>query len=365
MMTSRICCSILRCAAIVAGAALTLVGCRRSAPLEPTQQPTANLKVEAVYTQPVDSALRIPGRVEADPLRLVHVYAPLSGRLLDLKISPGQEVHKGQTIAMLQSGDVAQSRSDFEKARIEAERADRALTRGRLLAAHEVMSQAELQELQATDAADHAEEERARQRIHELGFSENGTTDVAPIISPINGTVLEVGTASGEMQRSLETTNGIATVANLDEVWVTGDLFEQDLGAVHLHDPVSITFSAYPRETFRGNVANIGESLDPSTHAVKIRVVLANPSHRLKPDMFATLSLSRPTVLRIIVPQTAVLHDGNVTEVYVPTADGKYVVRQVTTGASSDGRVEIISGLQNGEKVVTEGAAFLREPAGD
>lgn len=365
MMTSRIRCTSLGCAAIVAATALTLGGCRHSAPGEPTQHPTANLRVEAVYAQPVDNTLRIPGRVEADPLHMVHIYAPLSGRLLDLKITPGQEVHKGQTIAMLQSGDVAQARSDFEKARIEAEHADRALTRGKLLAAHEVMSQADLQELQATDATDHAEEERARQRIHELGFSENGTADVAPITSPIGGTVLQVGTASGELQRSLETTNGIATVANLDEVWVTGDLFEQDLGVVHLHDPVSITFSAYPGKAFRGNVANIGDSLDPSTHAVKIRVVLANPGHRLKPDMFATMTISRPTVLRITLPQTAVLHEGNVTEVYVATADGKYSVRQVTTGASSDGRVEIISGLQNGEKVVIEGAAFLREPAGD
>jgi cobalt-zinc-cadmium efflux system membrane fusion protein len=282
-----------------------------------------------------------------------------------MTIVPGQEVRKGQTIADLQSGDVAQARSDFEKARIEALRADRALARGKLLAAHEVMSQADLQELQATDDAAHSEQDRARQRIHELGFSENGTSDIAPVTSPITGTVLDVGTASGEMQRSLETTAGIATVANLDTVWVTGDLYEQDLGSVHFRDSVTITFPAYAGQTFRGTVANVGDSLDPQTHAVKIRVVLPNPGHKLKPAMFARLQIARPTVYRIVVPQAAVLHDGSVTEVYVPDGERKYAPRQVTIGANRGDQVEIVSGLHDGEQIVTQGAAFLRGPAGE
>ncbi len=144
MMTSRIYRTKLAYAAIATGLALALAGCKDSAAPEPTEQPTANLKVETVYAQPIENALRIPGRVEADPQHVVHIYAPLSGRLLSLTLVPGQEVRKGQTVAMLQSGDVAQARADFEKARIEAMRADRALNRGKLLSAHEVMSQADL-----------------------------------------------------------------------------------------------------------------------------------------------------------------------------------------------------------------------------
>lgn len=344
---------------------ILLSGCRASPAPEEAQHPTANLRVETVYAQPIENALRIPGRVEADPQHLVHIYAPLSGRLINMTLAPGQEVRKGQTVALLQSGDVAQARADFEKARIEVLRADRVLQRGKLLAAHEVMSQADLQELQATDDAAHAEQERARQRVHELGFSENGTSDTTAITSPISGTVLDIGTAAGEMQRSLETTTGIATVANLDTVWVTGDLFEQDLGSVHLHDPVTVTLAAYPGESFHGTVANVGDSLDPTTHAVKVRVVLANADHRLKPEMFATLQIARPTASRILLPLSAVLHDGDATEVYVPEPNGQYAVRQVKTGPTVGDRVEITSGLQNGDKVVTEGAAFLRQPAGD
>lgn len=346
-------------------AGLLLGGCRHEAAPILVADPTANLKVEAVHLQSFGNSLELPGRVEPDPAHLVHIYAPLSGRLLKFSLAAGQEVRKGQTIAMLQSGDVAQARADFDKARIEVLRADRALERGRLLVAHEVMSQADFQELTAVDGASHADQERARQRVRELGFSENGTTDMTAITSPISGTVLEVGTANGEMQRSLETTNGIATVANLDMVWVTGDLFEHDLGAIRVHGPVDITFSAYPTTTFHGTIANIGDSFDPATHAVKVRVVLSNAGHWLKPAMFATLRIAQPSAARIFVPLAAVLHDGDATEVYVPTSEGKYALRQVRTGSTHGNQIEIVSGLRDGDRIVTEGAAFLREPAGD
>jgi len=347
------------------GFALMLAGCKHDTPAPATDQPKANIKVETVHVISVGNVLELPGRVEADPAHLVHIYAPLSGRLMNLTLTPGQEVRKGQTIATLQSGDVAQARADFDKARIETARADHALDRGKLLVAHEVMSQADFQQLTAIDDAAHAEQERARQRIHELGFSENGTTDITAITAPISGTVLDISTASGEMQRSLETANGIATVANLDTVWVTGDLFEHDLGAVHLHQPVNILFSAYPGETFHGTIMNIGDSLDPSTHAVKVRVVLANPGHQLKPAMFATLHIVQPAASLILVPLAAVLHDGDATEVYVPSGKSAYALRQVKTGASKGTQIEIVAGIRDGDKIVTKGAAFLREPVGD
>jgi cobalt-zinc-cadmium efflux system membrane fusion protein len=356
-----------RLSSLVLGCCLTmqLAGCRHEADLATPDQPKKNLTVEVVHVQNLADSLEIPGHVEANPEHLVHVYAPLSGRLLNLNLTSGQEVRKGQTIAMLQSGDVAQARADFEKARIETLRADHALERGKLLIAHDVMSQADFQELKAVDDAAHAEQERTRQRVHELGFSENGTTDMTAITAPITGTALEVGTASGEMQRSLETANGIATIANLDTVWVTGDLFERDLGVVRVHQPVDLMFAAYPGEILHGTIANVGDSLDPATHAVKVRVVVANPGHRLKPAMFATLRIARPSQMRIVVPLEAVLRDGDKAEVYVPGSGGKYTLRQVTTGATHGKQIEIISGLNDGEQVVTQGAAFLQEPAGD
>jgi cobalt-zinc-cadmium efflux system membrane fusion protein len=81
--------------------------------------------------------------------------------------------------------------------------------------------------------------------------------------------------------------------------------------------------------------------------------------------MFATLTLAQPATSHILLPLAAVLHDGDITEVYEPTADGKYVTHRVTVGDVVGDRIEITGGLANGDRVVTQGAAFLREPSGD
>ena len=118
------------------GMLLVPTGCKQHEPSVEPELPKVNLKVETVYARPLADGLDLPGRVEADPAHVVRVYAPISGRLLNMSLTPGQEVRKGQTIGTLQSGDVAQARADFDKARIEVLRAAHALARGTLLAAH-------------------------------------------------------------------------------------------------------------------------------------------------------------------------------------------------------------------------------------
>src|ERR1700742_4849530 len=124
---------------LLLAAGLLVTGCKKQQPEESDLPATAGIQVSTVHAQSTTDKLQLPGRVQADPDHVVHVYAPLSGRLLNMTLVPGQEVHKGQPVAMLQSGDVAQARSDFEKAHIEVIRADAALARGKLLAAHEVL----------------------------------------------------------------------------------------------------------------------------------------------------------------------------------------------------------------------------------
>lgn len=357
----------IRSAALAAATVLLLaVGCRKKETPQ-ADLPPANLTTTTAHTATLNDTLNVPAHVEANPTQLVHVFPPLSGRIVELKVIAGQEIRKGQTIAMLQSADVAAARSDYEKAKVEADRADRARDRGKLLLDHEVLSQAAFLELQATAAAGHAELERTRQRLRELGFAESGTSDIAPIAAPISGTVIDVGTANGELQRSLDnaSANGIATIANLDTVWVVGDVFERDLTLLKRAEHVDVTVQAYPGEVFHGVLANVGDVFDPATHTLRARVVLPNPGHRLKPAMFASLQISRPPTPVVLVPQTAVIHDGENTGVYVAGSDGKFNLRQVRVGANHGSDVEILSGLANGERVVQSGAGFLRAPVGD
>jgi cobalt-zinc-cadmium efflux system membrane fusion protein len=347
-----------------------LTACKSTPPPAAENQPT-NVGIETTIAHLGQSTdyLEVPARVAADPSQVVHIFPPLSGRILGMRVLPGQEVKKGDVIAQLQSSDIAAARADFEKAKIEVLRADRALTRGKLLLQHEVLSQADYYEIEATDQTAHSELERTRQRIHELGFAEDGVSDDVSLRAPISGVVLDIGTATGEMQRSLDNATTIATIANIDNVWIVGDVFERDLASLKPGREVQIRVPAYPDMQLTGRIANVGDALDTNTHTLKLRVVLPNPKHLLKADMFATIRV--PGALRnsVILPATAVLHEGEKTFVFLSNASGGFDRRIVTTGRSfsSNGvnSIEVLTGINDGEKVVTTGGALLRPASGE
>jgi len=347
---------------VLALSVLPLTACKHTPPAA-EQQPT-NVGVETAVVHATQSTdyLEVPAHIMADPAHVVHIYPPLSGRIYGLTILPGQNVVKGQMIAQLQSNDIAVARSDFEKAKIEVIRADGALARGKLLLAHDVLSQADFAELKATDDVAHSELERARQHIRELA-------DTVALRAPISGAVLDIGTATGEMQRSLDNATSIATIANLDTVWVVGDIFEKDLASVRPGRPVDIVIPAYPDLKLTGRIANISDALDPTTHTLKVRVVLPNPKHQLKSDMFATIRIAGAPHQTFILPATAVLHEADRTFVFVANAAGGFDQRAVTVGRTLDSgtvkNIEILNGLNDGEKVVTAGGALLRPTSGD
>ena len=132
---------------------------------------------------------------------------------------------------------------------------------------------------------------------------------------------------------------------------------------------VEIRIPAYPALKLSGRVTNIGDALDPNTHTLKLRVVLPNPKHTLKADMFATIRVPGAARSAVILPSTAVIHEGDKTSVFVQNASGKYDQRPVTIGRSFDSgpvkNIEVLSGINDGDKVVTVGGALLRPTNGD
>jgi cobalt-zinc-cadmium efflux system membrane fusion protein len=341
---------------------LILSGCHGSESTPPVTATPSQKVVETttVHRERVASQLVLPARVTAVPTKMVHIYPLISGRVLSLKILPGQEVHKGEAIGTLQSSDAAQARSDFEKAKIEAARADLQLNRARELLAHEVMAQRDYDDLKALDDADHAELERARQALHMLGFDENGTSDVVPITAPIGGVVLDVGTGPGELQRSLDNATSIATIADIDSVWMLGDLYPRDQASVRVGQGTAITINGYPGMTLHGVIDNISDAVDPVSLTLKARVVLPNPGHKLKPSMYATMTVTGAPREVIVVPATAVIQNGHDAFVFVPAAQGKYDRRPVVLGNTTATSVEVVQGLNDGDQVVSTGAELLR-----
>jgi membrane fusion protein, heavy metal efflux system len=351
-----------RLAVSFASPLLFLTACKLEQPAPEQSAPLKSVvETLTVHPQPVSNQLLLAAHLMANPTSVVHIFPPISGRVVELRVLPGQEVTKGQQLGMLQSSDAAQARSDFEKAKIETARADLQLQRGKELLQHEVMAQRDYDDLKALDDADHTELNRARQALLMLGFSEVSTSDMIPIRSPISGVVLDVGTATGELQRSLDNATAIATIAEINPIWVVGDLYPRDLASVKVGQPVEVSVTGYPDQVFHGVIDNISDAVDPTTLTLKVRVVLPNPGHKLKPQMYATIAITNQKGTAIILPSTAVIQNGKATFVFVESSPGKYVRRDVTLGAVHDTNDEIIQGVQDGDKVVSTGAELLRE----
>jgi cobalt-zinc-cadmium efflux system membrane fusion protein len=323
--------------------------------------PPSVVTTTTVRRESVNNQLVLAARIMANPTDVVHIYPPISGRVMSLKVLPGEEVTKGQQLGTLQSSEAAQARTDYEKAKIEALRADLQLQRAKELLQHEVMAQRDYDDLKALDDADHSELNRALQALQILGFSVNSASDIIPIRSPISGVVLDVGTAAGELQRSLDNANAIATIADINSIWVVGDLYPRDLASVKVGEPTAITVTGYPGQTFHGVIDNISDSVDPTSLTLKVRVVLPNPGHKLKPQMYATIAVTNDKTNAIMVPSTAVIQNGNAAFVFVMDANNKPVRRDVVLGATHENTDEITQGLNDGDRIVTTGAELLRE----
>ncbi len=314
----------------------------------------------AVMQQVADN-VEITGRIQADPTRVVRVYPPVSGRLVAVEARPADYVARGQVLAILASSDVAADRATYRQAEADAQVKQQALERSRLLYEHKVIALRDYQQARADAAMTVAALHSALQRLELLGIDTASASDELVITAPRSGVVTDLGAAPGEYSKSLDNAAPLCTIADLTTVWAVGDVYERDLASVRIGDSADVVANAYPDERRRGRIAAIAGTVDTTTRTLKVRVVLANPGLRLKPDMFATIRVVRGLRQAIVAPQAAVVREGAAAYVFVEVAPQRYRRRPVTLGRDTDGsQVEVISGLLPGDLLVTAGAELLR-----
>jgi cobalt-zinc-cadmium efflux system membrane fusion protein len=320
------------------------------------------IQVVTTEENAVPDILVVPARVEADPTRVVHVFAPVGGRLTAMNVRPGEHVAKGAVIAQLDSGDVAGDLAAYLAAKANADLKERALSRAAELYQHHAIAQRDYEQAQADQAASQSVVNQARDQARILGIDPaNGAwSSHVDVRAPRAGVILDVGAAAGEFSKSLGATDPICTIADIETVWVVGDVLESDVTVVRLGAEARITMNAYPGQTWQGRIAAAGDVIDPLTHTMQARVVLPNPGLRLKPEMYGTLSVVRSTTQEFVLPDSAVVREGATAYVYVRQGDNRFVRRDVTLGHSAGGQVVIKGGLKPGEPVVSEGALLLR-----
>jgi cobalt-zinc-cadmium efflux system membrane fusion protein len=371
--------AVVGCAAVT----LLLTGCSRQGTAHPAANTGASaadapvatndfvLREDArgVTTAPAQSQrladyLEVAGRLQADPTRVVRVYPPVSGRLVAVQVRPADRVEQGQVLAILASSDVAAARTAYRQAQADAQLKQQAVARARLLYDHNVIALRDYQQAQADAAVATAALESAVERLALLDVDTASSSDQLSVRAPRAGVVTDLGAAPGEYAKSLDNATPLCTIADLTTVWAVGDVYEKDLASVHVSDFADVTVTAYPGERWRGPIAAISSTVDTATRALKVRVVLANPALRLKPDMFATIRVVRAVRAAVLVPQAAVVREGTSAYLFVQTSPGHFERRAVTLGRDTDrNQVEVTSGLAAGDTVVVEGAELLRAAA--
>jgi cobalt-zinc-cadmium efflux system membrane fusion protein len=325
-----------------------------------------SFKLAGVETRNLPTLLNANGTVTPDVNSTVHVTSLGSGRVVDLKVRLGDYVHKGQSLLTISSPDLSSALADYEKARADEQLSSKGLARAQLLYSHGAAATKEVETAQDEEDKAKADLGAAQHRVQMLGGNPATPSAIIDLRAPVSGTIVEQNVADAEGIKSLDSSNNLFTIADLSHVWVLADVYENDLGEVHLGDPAEIRLNAFPDRVFRGTVANISRVLDPNTRSAKVRIDLPNSDGALRPGMFASASFrSRNLQSREVVPTSSImrLHDKD----WVFRREGEGQFRQVEVHCGSqtgDGSSEILDGdLKPGQQVVEDALQFSTEVA--
>ncbi len=318
-------------------------------------------KLVRAEARDLPTVLRANGSVIPDVNRTIHVTSQGSGRVVDLRVKLGDSVKKGQDLLSIYSADLAGAFSDYQKAVADERLAKKSLERAQLLYAHGALAEKEIQ--QAEDAEEKAklDVQNTEQHVRILGGDPAHPSSLIELRAPVSGTIVEQNISGFEGIKSLDNSPNLFTIADLTQVWVVCDVYENDLGQVQLGDSAEIRLNAYPDKVYHGKVADISRVLDPNLRAAKVRIVLPNPDAALKPNMYAVATFrSRKMQSRLVVPSAAImrLQDKD----WVFRKEGQNQVRKIevhTQGVTEDGFQQLQDGpLKAGAEVVANALAF-------
>ena len=345
------------------------------------------IETETVIPQPIAGTILATGKILVSENRVAVIGPVHEGRLVRLYAGQGSKVRKGQKLADLESADIDQAEADYLKALSDYDNArrtsgaevkfaqatydrtkmlyEKTITAGKNLQAAEHDLELAKALAASSVASTKAALIAARRHLLILGLKSSDVDalvnkpDLAAVFSltsPIEGIVVERNATIGA---TVGTDANVFKIIDTSSVWIDANVFEKDLERVRLGQEVRVVVPAYPGSSFSGRVILVSSVVDPDTRSVKVRTEVPNPDGRLKPDMFANVEIITDLHRTAIsIPQSAVLNDGGKTVVFVAETNG-YKKQLVTAGIQDNDRVEIIDGLQAGDKVVVKGNYLL------
>jgi len=323
------------------------------------------VRIEAVKKETIRPQIQLPGKIAFDEDHTQRVSSPIDGRVTQLPIEPGTQVKAGQRLFELTSAEAGRIQAEAQKASQDLSVAQRSLDRVQKMRADGAASEKDLVQAQADFKKATSDVERTATQLKALGITPSDPTVTAAVRAQISGIVVLRNVLVGQEVRA-DAAEPLVTISNLDTVWVSADVYEQDLGMVENGSPAHLHAPAYPDETFDGVVSYVGDVVDAQSRTVKIRCVFPNKDHRLKPEMFVKVDVESKAGRKVIlIPSKAVLNEGEVTKAIVALDGNLFRERVIEVGPERDGKVRVLGGLRPGEKIVTDGALFVQDEIKD
>lgn len=302
----------------------------------------------------------VTGRIVYDETRTSRVTSPIAGRVAGCINELGTYVHKNDALAELDSPELGQAQSAYASALSELDLAERTFQRKKSLYEYDTIPLKDLEQAKANLDRIRNEAERARLKLANLGIHTMRLDDRFILRAPISGTITERNINPG-MEVRPEQTLPLFVISDLSQLWVQMDIFEKDIGLIHVGAQVLLQVPTYPDKTFTATVSYIGQVIDEASRTVKVRCVLPNPGNLLLPAMFTSIEVqSDPEDLAIVVPLTALITEDQSVWLYVNMGNYHYQKRLIKTGLRLKDRAVILEGLKPGELLVTDGALLLR-----
>jgi RND family efflux transporter MFP subunit len=331
----------------------------------------AGLRYGEVRLQSVANQLRTTGTVQANAYRETRVTPLVGGRVTAVKVQLGDTVAPGQPLAIIFSSELAEAQMKYLTIIADLKYHTAQYNRSLSLAKLGAISQQEMEEAEAHFQEHHAEHEAARQKLLLLGLAEAETAalkDASQIRSEVTVHAPSAGVITARnvnVGQVVTMADSLFSVTDLSTVWVIGNVYEKDFAALREGAGVTITAPAYPGRAFRGAISYIDPRVDTQTRTAQVRVEVGNPNQSLKLGMFVDVALNAPgTQQALVVPKAALQTVGLDQIVFVPLGPGRFQFRKVQTAEEAGEYVRVTSGVNAGEKVVTEGSFFLRAEMG-
>ena len=358
----------------------------------PTAAQWAGFKIEPVRLVSFRPEQVTEGNIAIDDDLTTPVFSPYSGRVVKLIAKLGDHVEQGAPLFEIQASEFVQVQNDLitALANLQTARSQLAMAQTTEKRTHALylaqggalkdwqQAQTDLITAQNTVRADEIALHTVRRRLRILGKDDaeiaaleaqptQKLDSVATVRAPIAGIITQRQIGLGQFINSTAAgaSNPVYTIGNLSMVWLIANVREVDAPLMQVGLPVEVHVLAFPGRTFKAKISWVAPSIDPTTHRLSVRADVENPDRELKAGMFANFSIiTGEAATAPAVPQQAIVYEGETARVWVAGADDTIAARSVRVGQTADGMVEILSGLSEGEKVVTSGALFIDRAAG-